>query len=133
MPQKINFLHNLSVALGPHSDLEFGRSAMVAVLRGNADARERVEAFRSWANSHDPQLPHDRWFQRVLAAFLNSLPPELAMGVVIAELENAVVPPTPAETLERRANRFRVPGIRHRLMVQARKARQLERLVGTRY
>lgn len=131
--RKINFMETLSAALGPHTDLEFGRAALIAVLRQQAHPQESVEFFRVWVASNEPQLSHDRWFQRVLNGFLSALPADLRIGDVIAGLERSTVPPTTAETLERWSRRCIVPGVRHRLMVQARRARLRERLIGARY
>lgn len=133
MAHQIDFMSKLSAALGPHTDLEFGRAAMIAVLKQQAHPQESVEFFRTWAASNEPQLPHDRWFQRVLTAFLLALPADLRIGDVIDGLEQATVPPTTAETLERWSRRCIVPGVRHRLTVQARRARLRERLIGARY
>lgn len=133
MKQETDFLPQLAAALGPHSDLEFGRAATIAVLKQNAHPQESVEFFRTWAANHEPRLPHDRWFQRVLTAFLNALPADLRIGTVIEGLERATVPATPAETQESRARRFLVPGLRHRLLVAARRARLRERALGARF
>ena len=133
MAQQINFMSKLQAALGPHTDLEFGRAATVAVLRQNAVAGETVAAFRAWHGNSQFQLPHDRWFQQVMRMFLHSLPGELTITAVIAGLERDRLPPTTAETLERWSRRCIVPGIRHRLAVQARRARLRERLIGARY
>ncbi|MCX8666397.1 hypothetical protein J3T99_01990 [Acetobacteraceae bacterium B3987] len=131
--RKINFIEKLSLALGPHTDLEFGRAALISVLKELAHPQESVEFFRVWVASNEPQLSHDRWFQRVMNGFLLALPADLRIGDVIAGLEQATMPPTTAETLERWSRRCIVPGVRHRLMVQARRARLRERLIGARY
>lgn len=133
MTQTINFMSKLGSAFGPHTDLEFGRSAMVAVLKQSAGRHESVRFYRTWAATHEPKLPHDRWFQRVLTEFLNQLPADLTLGSVIDGLERARVPLTSAETLEQRAQRFLVPGVRYRLQVAARRARLRERLIGARF
>ena len=131
--QKVNFMEKLSAALGPHTDLEFGRAATVAMLKQNSGPGETVAVFRAWHGNMQFHLPHDRWFQQVLSSFLSALPGELTITAVISGLERDPIPPTTAETLERWSRRCLVPGVRHRLMVQARRARLRERLIGARY
>lgn len=126
-------IKQLSNALGPHGDLALTRDALVLFLRRNTGPRESVERVRVWLESETPALPHDRWFQRVAVAFLAQLNPTDRLGPLVDQLAAAALPPSPAERLERKAARFLVPGIRHRLLVAARKARLRERAVGVRF
>ena len=122
MAHQIDFMEKLSAALGPHGDLGYVRDAVVKLLKEQAHPQDTIEFFLLWAASNDPQLPHARWFQRVLRAFLNTLPADLHVGTVSEELEQATVPPTTAEIQESRARRVWVPGIRHRRLGEARRA-----------
>ncbi|MXV43934.1 hypothetical protein GS501_02555 [Saccharibacter sp. 17.LH.SD] len=130
---KKTLIQKLSDAMGSHGDLELIRDATVAYLRKNTDPYEQVGLFSAFLERHDPFLPHDRWFQRIVLSFLMSLNPNDQLGCVVEELEKAELPLTVAEKLERRAAKCIVPGLRGFLLSKARRARMMEQLIGARY
>lgn len=126
-------IKQLSNALGAHGDLGVTRDAVVAFLKERGQPNECVGTFWVWLQQEEPTAPQGRWFQKVLVTFLRGLHPSERVANVVGKLSAAPLPPTPAETLEKRAERFLVPGVRHRLLVAARRARLRERALGARF
>lgn len=129
---KLNVTQKLAAA-EPLVDISLLRDAALSFLRQSCAPHERISYVRNWNSSCQSRQIHQRWFQQVLERFLHSLPGDLTVGQVIAELEAEPARPPRSAVLQRWADRVRIPVLHYWLTVRAQQASQREQLRATRF